>query len=725
VAQGVPLVSYVLVNWHTEELLPRALESIAAQSYGLPEIIVVDNGSPDFDPALLAGCEARLIRNHRNLGFAAANNQGIRECTGDFVVLLNCDACLDSGFVEAALRPMLANLEIGTVVPKILRDDGSGVIDSAGHLMHRDRTPAHRGRGERDQGQYDRGGFVFGGSAAAVVYRREMLEQVAWGGQVFDEAFFAYFEDVDLDWRVQLAGWRAYYEPRAVAQHRGHGSGGRASWLIRLRAEKNRYLMLAKCDTLGCQLADLGPLALYEGWHLLITLLRPWLWPAYLLLLAGLPRAWCWRGQLGWRRRVQPREVARWFVARGSQPPPRAEPPAPERGLLETDAEAAVREEMLAADARHGADELFPLVSAVVLTCNGLELTKRCLKALEAQSYPELEVIVVDNGSEVDEAELLAITHPSVRVLRLERNQGFSGGVNWGASLARGDYIALINNDAQPERDCIRNLVYSARRHGAAAVSGRLVDVRDEETLRSARAALDAELDVGEEYVGGLPPATLEALAESHRHHGVSLFGYQVSDAYEQPGCFYPSGGLCLIERRAAERWLPELLPQRYFAYHEDVCLGLRLRGRDERIIKEPRAAAVHLASSTARRLGRVRLRFLQECNRCLNMLGFYPAGVLWKLTPLYLLIDLYHVVALLALSPPDLLGWLGARLWVLTHPAEIARWRAGCRSGRMVPDAKWLGELSGQLRGSGGWLNELTLSWCRLTGIPHREQRS
>ncbi len=79
-------------------------------------------------------------------------------------------------------------------------------------------------------------------------------------GPVFDETFFAYFEDVDLDWRANLAGWRAYYEPDCRAYHRGHGSGGRSNLSIRLRAEKNRYLMLAKNDTLGSQLGALGPL---------------------------------------------------------------------------------------------------------------------------------------------------------------------------------------------------------------------------------------------------------------------------------------------------------------------------------------------------------------------------------------------------------------------------------------------------------------------------------
>ena len=341
-APRIPLVSYILVNWNTEQLLPRALDSIAGQDYGLSEIFVVDNGSRNFDPAVLDGYPAtELIRNRSNRGFAAANNQALAKCRGDYIVLLNCDAYLAPGFTRSALACFAANPRIGTVVPKILRDDGSGVIDSTGHIMHLDRTPAHRGGGERDQGQYDAGGFVFGGTAAAVVYRREMLDSVAEGGppgkggRVFDETFFAYYEDVDLDWRANLAGWRAYYAPSATAFHRAHGSGGRRRYLIRLRAEKNRYLMLARNDTLAGQLAAFRPLAAYEAWHLLKTLVQPWLWPAYIYLLAFLPRAWSYRFAQGRRRIIPPCDVAAQFMPRGFTPPPREESPKPALGLLE------------------------------------------------------------------------------------------------------------------------------------------------------------------------------------------------------------------------------------------------------------------------------------------------------------------------------------------------------------------------------------------------------
>lgn len=726
------LVSYILVNWRTTDLLPRALASIAAQTHAKREILVVDNGSVDFHPGLLSRFPGvTLICNERNLGYAVANNQALAECRGEFVVLLNCDAYLDPEFTRHALDVFAENERIGTVVPKILRDDGSGVIDSAGHIMYTDRTTAHRGKGEHDQGQYDAGGFVFGGTAAAIAYRREMLAAVAlpWRGEdepgaadfvappplgpVFDETFFAYYEDVDLDWRANLCGWRAYYEPACLAYHRGHASGGRRNLAIRWRAEKNRYLMLARNDALASQLGAWWPLLVYETWHALKLLLQPWLWLALPVLWWNLPGAWVYRLRAGISRKRKASDVAAMFVPRGLQPPPKAEPPSQHyTPVLERHGERRSAE----------AAASFPLVSVILVNYNSLELTRACLQALGRQTYAPLEIILVDNGSAVDAADLLALSFPAVRTLSLPRNHGFAGGVNWGMTLATGEYILLINNDCVPDPECIKRLVYAARRTGSPAVSGRLVDLGGPEYVEPALAALDLEQEQDEPVVWDMPPQLAEALAESWRNHGLSLSGYIVHDAYgAREECFYPSGGLCLLSRAAIQPLLPQLFPHRYFAYHEDVWLGFYLRAAGGWVAKEPRAAAAHIHSSTARRLGRPRLRFLQERNRWLNLLGFLPVRVMFKLLPIWILLWLGTLFSL-PIRPGDWLGWLGTHLWLWTHPAAVLRWRRQCHSATVVPDENWLRELSGQMRGAGGLLNALSLAWCKLCGITCRE---
>jgi len=724
VPRALPLVSYVLVNWKTEATLPRALESIARQSHPQREVILVNNGSPGWDPGLIAGQELKLLDLPRNLGFAAGNNAGIRASLGDYVVLLNCDAWLAPDFTARALAVFEANPRIGSVVPKLLAGDASGRLDSCGHVMYTDRTCSNRGHGELDQGQYERGEFVFGGTAAAIAYRREMLETVSSSGWVFDPAFFAYFEDVDLDWRAQLCGWLAYYEPGCQAWHMAHGSGGRGSYRVRFLAEKNRYLMLARNDSLSSALAQLPAILLYESYHLLQTLLRPWLWPAYLLLLWHLPGAWLSRLVAGRQRVIPPGQVAQMFEPRGLHLPPHPALPAVGKGLAES---------------RDSGNQLqastYPLVSVVLVNFDGLNLTRACLTALMAQSYSPLEIIVVDNGSAVNEAELLALDYaapagtvalheqPLLRTLRLERNLGFSGGVNWGVSQARGEYIVLINNDCIPDSDCIRQLVYAARREQAAAVSGRLVNVKDSGAVAAVLKALDAEQEAAEDIVWELPPGIEAALAESRRNHGMSLYGYFLEDVYATGQCFYPSGGLCCLERRAVEALLPQLVPQGYFAYHEDVALGLALHLQGAKIVKEPRASAAHLASSTARRLGSLRLRYLQERNRWLNLLCFYPAAVLLGLKPLLLLQSLGVFCGALLTRPLDALGILGAHLWLLLHPglilAQRRHWRSRRRAGQA--DSVWLRELSARVRGP-AWASRLSIGWCRLLRIPCRE---
>lgn len=701
----IPLVSYVLVNWNTEELLPRALDSIAAQDFPQHEIILVNNASPRFDALDLRPYELSVIQAERNLGFAGGNNLGISRSRGDIVILVNCDAALEPAFTRHAVAVFNAHARVGTVVPKILRDDMSGIIDSTGHLMREDRTPLSRGSGDLDNGQYDSPGPVFGGTAAAIAYRREMLEQVSSRGEVFCHDFFAYYEDVDLDWRANLAGWQAWYEPRCRATHRGHGSGGRASLRIRRIAEKNRYLMLVRNDSFASQLASCIPLTIYEIWHFLTTLLRPWLWLSCFDLLLCLPRAFSYRMWAGPSRTIPAWRVASQFVPRGSMLPPEAPgefSPAIESSLEANDPDPTPS---------------YPLVSIIIINFNGLGLTRACLESARLQSWEPREIIVIDNGSEADEARILDMEFPDVRILRLERNLGFSGGVNWAVSLARGEYIALVNNDCVMDEDCIRQLMFAQRRSGSAAVSGRLVDISRRELVPPLLAAIAIE-EEEEDVVWDIPAEALQALQESHRNHGLSLYGYVVSELFGQRDeCFYPSGGLCLVQRASAAKWLPQFFPQEYFAYQEDVWLGFAMRSMKLSVVKAPRAAAVHIASSTTRRLGRPRLRFLQERNRIVNLLCWLPARVIWRMLPLYALIGVLAGLRSLFTRPGDWLGELAAQLWLATHPLWLLRHRLDWRGSIDNPeDPTWW--LSGQVRGQGGALNRFSLAWCRVMGI-------
>jgi len=133
----------------------------------------------------------------------------------------------------------------GTAMGKLLRP-GREVIDSAGHLMYACGWAVNRGEDRPDSPQYGAAEEVFGVTAAAALYRRALLEDVAPDGEVFDSSFFSYVEDVDLDWRARLRGWTAWYEPAAVAIHQRSATGARGSAAIQRHILKNRLLTVVK-----------------------------------------------------------------------------------------------------------------------------------------------------------------------------------------------------------------------------------------------------------------------------------------------------------------------------------------------------------------------------------------------------------------------------------------------------------------------------------------------
>ena len=238
------LVSVVAVNWNRRDLLRKCLESLAAQQAVELEIIVVDNGSSD-DSAEMVASEfpgARLIRNKKNRGFCAANNQGIAEARGEFVALLNNDAEAAPGWA-AALREVFENRPlVGMAASKILVHEDPRRIDKVGHLIYPDGQNRGRGSGVMDHGQFDRMEPVLWPDGCAAMYRRQMLAEI--GG--FDEDFFAYGDDAELGLRARIAGWACLYTPHAVVRHhRGSTLGLRSVTRLKL-VERNRVLLAAK-----------------------------------------------------------------------------------------------------------------------------------------------------------------------------------------------------------------------------------------------------------------------------------------------------------------------------------------------------------------------------------------------------------------------------------------------------------------------------------------------
>lgn len=211
-------VSLVIPNWNGVSHLPVCLDSIRRQTRTALEVLLVDNGSTDssLDYVRQSFPEVVIIALGANLGFAAAVNRGIQQATGDCIALLNNDIELAPEWIERMLVALTSTEEVGSAACKMLRYDDRTVIDAAGDSITRGANPLTRGSGLPDNGRYDHEEFVFGTCAGAAIYRKDLFSRIG----MFDESFISYYEDADLSFRAQLAGFKCVYVSAAVCYHK-------------------------------------------------------------------------------------------------------------------------------------------------------------------------------------------------------------------------------------------------------------------------------------------------------------------------------------------------------------------------------------------------------------------------------------------------------------------------------------------------------------------------
>ena len=242
------MVSVVVINWNRCALLRACLESLAGQTHGDFEVIVVDNGSGDGSRALVDQMARdypvplRLIANPENRGFCAANNQGFAASESEFVALLNNDAEAAPEWLSSLEQVIRTSGEVGMVASKILVWEDPRRIDKVGHLIYPDGQNRGRGSGQLDEGQFDCVEEALWPDGCAAMYRRAMLDEVG----VFDEDFFAYADDADLGLRARLAGWKCLYAPGAVVRHHRGATLGLDSARRLILIERNRVLLVVK-----------------------------------------------------------------------------------------------------------------------------------------------------------------------------------------------------------------------------------------------------------------------------------------------------------------------------------------------------------------------------------------------------------------------------------------------------------------------------------------------
>lgn len=216
--------SVVVPSHNRPDLLAECLASVQRHAPPGTEVLVVDDGSPGAIASRVAARFAgvRALRRNRRGGFCAAANAGLEAARREIVELLNDDTEVTAGWAEAALASF-ADRTVAAVAPLVLTGSNPIRIDSAGDRYYLGGVACKRGHGERLGPHYLKPCRVFGASASSAFYRRDAVRQVG----AFPESFGAYFEDVDLSFRLNRAGWQIYFEPKSRVFHRVGGSYGR------------------------------------------------------------------------------------------------------------------------------------------------------------------------------------------------------------------------------------------------------------------------------------------------------------------------------------------------------------------------------------------------------------------------------------------------------------------------------------------------------------------
>ncbi len=260
-------VAVVILNYNGEEHLRRFLPSVVSNSGGA-DIVVADNGSTDGSLELLERefTTVRRVVLDKNYGFAEGYNRALAELTEyDSYVLLNSDVQTPKGWLEPLVERLYSAPDIAAVGPKILSvvnpekfeyaGAAGGFIDYLGYPFCRGRILSVT---ETDEGQYDDSREVFWVSGAAFCVKREVYN--ALGGLCGE--FFAHMEEIDLCWRMQLAGWRVVVEPKSCVYHLGGGTLQTSSPRKIYFNHRNNLAMLFRCASplQRCVVAVVRPL---------------------------------------------------------------------------------------------------------------------------------------------------------------------------------------------------------------------------------------------------------------------------------------------------------------------------------------------------------------------------------------------------------------------------------------------------------------------------------
>lgn len=222
-------IAVVILNWNGKKLLEQFLPSVVKYSKSLAEVIVADNASTDDSISFIRHefPTVRIIQNKSNLGFTGGYNEALKYVDATYYVLLNSDVEVTENWIQPILTLMESDSSIGACQPKILSyhdktsfeyaGAGGGFIDNMGYPFCRGRVFNSL---EKDEHQYNDTLPVFWATGACMFVRADVYKKL----NGLDEQFFAHMEEIDLCWRMQLAGNSVYYCGQSTVYHVGGGT---------------------------------------------------------------------------------------------------------------------------------------------------------------------------------------------------------------------------------------------------------------------------------------------------------------------------------------------------------------------------------------------------------------------------------------------------------------------------------------------------------------------
>ena len=237
-------VTIVIPNWNGKEYLRKCLDSLMSQSIGQVPVIVVDNGSEDGSPELVKEEYpwVQLICMDQNYGFCKAVNTGIQAAETKYVILLNNDIVADRDFVKYLLLRAEENPRLFSCQSKMLQMDHPDHIDNAGDEYCALGWAYTRGKDAKAE-RFNRAEQIFSACGGAVLYRKKVFNEIG----LFDEAHFAYLEDVDVGYRAKICGYENWYEPASIVYHKGSAAtGSRHNAFKVAHASRNNIYLIYK-----------------------------------------------------------------------------------------------------------------------------------------------------------------------------------------------------------------------------------------------------------------------------------------------------------------------------------------------------------------------------------------------------------------------------------------------------------------------------------------------